>query len=573
MLINPVNDPLQDGISEVSLVQYVGNDHMIAMAARVSHANDLGDVDEVKDLKLIKFLLKNKHGCYDDQTEVLTSLGWVKWPLVESSHYLAAVDLNTHEVVFEKPSRVVCYPYDGDLLHTHGGQLDMMVTPNHHMVTSRRSSKSQVFTPCVLENAQEAFGKPRIYLSSGNLTARQEVVNPWGLSPSPFAELVGFFVGDGYCKDTAANYISFHFRRERKVNYLKDLCARLGLDLKELANDKYTVPLPLARDWFSKCYSQGEKVLPTEYLSCSVAETDSLLKGLKESDGNSKRNTWVYNTTSEKLADQIQHLAALNYFVVGVSREVKSDPHKDGLKLNISKRVRPRVEANQKNRSRSMREERVPYVGNVYCATVSTGALIVRRNMRVVVSGNSPLEHSLITFRLKMPLYVIQELLRHRAGTSVNQQSARYLNLGEKVPLEFYVPQKFRGQSQSNRQASSGDFECAPNAESTRAYLASLEQAKEAYNTLLGHGVARELARGVLPHCTYSSLYWTVNLRSLFHFIGLRDSPDAQWEIMRYAQAMKDIAKPLFPLCFQALQLPHLEEGGDCSNQFERRKN
>lgn len=172
-------------------------------------------------------------------------------------------------------------------------------------------------------------------------------------------------------------------------------------------------------------------------------------------------------------------------------------------------------------------------------------------------SHGSPLEHNLLTFRLKMPLYIVQELLRHRVGTSVNQQSHRYLQLGEKVELEFYVPRVFRGQSVSNRQASAGtlpdQIKVAGDdgwgvTDIRSIYSRSLLLAGLAYQKLIDNGVAREIARGVLPHCTYTSLYWTCNLRSLLHFLGLRDSPDAQWEIMKYAQAMRELAVEHFPI-------------------------
>lgn len=163
----------------------------------------------------------------------------------------------------------------------------------------------------------------------------------------------------------------------------------------------------------------------------------------------------------------------------------------------------------------------------------------------------TPLEHNLITFRVKAPLYVVQEMLRHRIGTSFNQQSHRYIEPGkgeENVERKFYVPTHFRYQHKTNRQASEGEF---PEVDYLRAradYLEACEFSYDQYQKLIDAGVAREQARGVLPHSTYTSLYFTLNLRSLMHFLGLRLEEDAQWEIRQYANQMNWIAEHYFPV-------------------------
>lgn len=161
----------------------------------------------------------------------------------------------------------------------------------------------------------------------------------------------------------------------------------------------------------------------------------------------------------------------------------------------------------------------------------------------------TPFEHNLITFRIKTPLYVIQEMLRHRIGTSFNQESHRYIEPGKNINTgvirKFYIPNEFRLQDNKNKQSSKGIIE--NNEEAKEIYLRQCEQAFDAYNELISRKVCREQARGVLPHCTYSSLYFTVNLRSFIHFSKLRLSKNAQWEIRQYAKYMLEICKPLFP--------------------------
>lgn len=167
----------------------------------------------------------------------------------------------------------------------------------------------------------------------------------------------------------------------------------------------------------------------------------------------------------------------------------------------------------------------------------------------------SPLEHTLISFRVTAPLYVVQEMLRHRIGVSFNQVSHRYTepDKREKLLRKFYKPLKLRGQSQSNKQSSTEDFE--PTQKDYEQYEYACNVAFDVYEKLINNGICREQARGVLPHSTYTSLYITFNLRSLTHFLKLRLSPNAQWEIQQYAKAFFTIAKSFFPETFSLLNL------------------
>lgn len=156
----------------------------------------------------------------------------------------------------------------------------------------------------------------------------------------------------------------------------------------------------------------------------------------------------------------------------------------------------------------------------------------------------SPFEHNQLSFRIKTPLFVARQWMRHRMN-SYNEVSYRYV----KAPMEFYIPSNWRFQDATNRQCSTGAFE---NSELLAAYKKSLEIAVETYEMLLAQGVAREQARGVLPVCIYTEFIFTCNLHSLMHFLKLRLSHGAQSEIRAYAQAMLELALPHFPASLAA---------------------
>ena len=160
----------------------------------------------------------------------------------------------------------------------------------------------------------------------------------------------------------------------------------------------------------------------------------------------------------------------------------------------------------------------------------------------------SPFEHTYLKFFIKAPIFVIREWHRHRAGWSYNEWRMRYLKMDEVVPLEFYKPVNWRYQSKSNKQASEGEFK---DVVLDNLYNEQNKTAAETYNKLINAGVAREIARGVLPVCTYTAMFASCNLRSLMHFLTLRDSSAAQYEIRKYAQAMRSAVEPIFPESFK----------------------
>lgn len=156
----------------------------------------------------------------------------------------------------------------------------------------------------------------------------------------------------------------------------------------------------------------------------------------------------------------------------------------------------------------------------------------------------SPFEHNQFSFRIKAPLFVVRQWMRHRMN-SYNEISYRYV----KAPLEFYIPPKWRYQDKVNRQGSVGEFE---DQELKKQYQKAIDFAVKNYEELLEKGVCRELARGLLPLCTYTEFIFTCNLHSLTHFLKLRLDPGAQFEIRQFAHGMLDLAHPHFPVSLSA---------------------
>lgn len=161
----------------------------------------------------------------------------------------------------------------------------------------------------------------------------------------------------------------------------------------------------------------------------------------------------------------------------------------------------------------------------------------------------TPFEAVTLTFEVHAPIFVFRQWHRHRTW-SFNELSARYREL----PEEFYVPviQQICSQSKNNKQgrAEQLPWDDALIAQSTIKQAG--EEAFQRYRGLLAAGVARELARSVLPVSTYSTMFATVNLLNLMKFLTLRCDQHAQYEIRVYADAMRELARQVAPVSIEA---------------------
>jgi thymidylate synthase (FAD) len=161
----------------------------------------------------------------------------------------------------------------------------------------------------------------------------------------------------------------------------------------------------------------------------------------------------------------------------------------------------------------------------------------------------TPFEHNAFRFHIRAPLFVAREWFRHRIG-SFNEFSMRYAKATE----DFYLPAEEDVRTQVGKPgAYSFEPVTAEVAETTREELQAVyEAAYAAYERLVELGVARELARSVIPVGAYTEFYWTVNARALMNFVSLRAAETAQREIRRYADACERFLAEQMPVTYEA---------------------
>jgi thymidylate synthase (FAD) len=158
----------------------------------------------------------------------------------------------------------------------------------------------------------------------------------------------------------------------------------------------------------------------------------------------------------------------------------------------------------------------------------------------------TPFEHTWFKFHVRAPIFVFREWHRHRIGVSINEESARYSPLAG----DFYVPE---GEAWRKQVGKPGRYTYEPLSEEERyQWSAQLEGAYkgcyELYEDMMEAGVAKEIARLILPVGIYSQMIWSCNARSLMNFLSLRNDPQAQREIRLYAEAMEAEFARLMPV-------------------------
>ena len=176
----------------------------------------------------------------------------------------------------------------------------------------------------------------------------------------------------------------------------------------------------------------------------------------------------------------------------------------------------------------------------------------------------SPFEQVVMTFHVKMPIFVARQWVRHRTGR-MNEVSGRYSIMKD----EFYVPaaDKVAPQSKDNKQGRATE---AFDKDTADKIISQLEEgqkeAYENYSSLIDDGLAREIARINLPLSLYTEFYWEMDLHNLFHFLKLRLDSHAQYEIRVYAEVMLEMCRKVAPMATESF-INHMNEGVNFSGE------
>lgn len=504
---------------------------------------------------------RGHYGCYSADTLVMTSEGWKAWPEVTADDLLLAVDIQTGASHFETPKALHAYAIKpGDHLYSITSQrLDQLVTHDHRMVISSRR-KDGTWSGFRFERACGVIGRPVRYRVTSDLSfsdRRLPIDRPAGVDFLDALRLAGFYYGDGVRSSSIEpRCLRFRLRKQRKISYLQEIGSSVGV-LEPRASDRFTVYCDAVASWVERHFSHEHgKTVPAWLVRLPRSEFFAFLEGLRQSDGTRYKpatahggESWAIDSCEKEALERIQAGAVLN----GISAQLTLNNPNEGPE-HVNHRPCWRVSFNYERpfarfelcqgRTRGT-EEAVPYEGFVYCATVSTGALLVSRNGKPVVSGNC-LEHPSIVFNVGwFPHTVMQQARTHRVAVSFDVQSGRYTSQrildvisGQRSVEEvFYLRQPG---SYTNRQGARYTY----TEDARHVDLARCLDAAAHYANQISDGFSEEQARELIPYAIRQHFVVSFNLRSLMHFLDMRAKKDAQLEITQLC----DLIYPYFRL-------------------------
>lgn len=156
----------------------------------------------------------------------------------------------------------------------------------------------------------------------------------------------------------------------------------------------------------------------------------------------------------------------------------------------------------------------------------------------------SPFNHSFISIRIKAPIFVARQLVKHKF-MPWNEVSRRYVD----DEPEFYFPEYWRKKADNVKQGSSEEKVNPANLYPEQAVKRSLQE----YNQLLSEGVCAEQARMILPQNMMTEWIWSGTLGAWCDMLRLRLDPHTQYESRIVATKAREIIEPIFPVSVKAL--------------------
>ena len=166
----------------------------------------------------------------------------------------------------------------------------------------------------------------------------------------------------------------------------------------------------------------------------------------------------------------------------------------------------------------------------------------------------SPFGHASLQFKIKAPIFVARQLVKHQVGLIWNEVSRRYVDYAP----ELHHPDTWRGRPINSKQGSAGEVKLDRTLQ--HLYSTAMEQCKILYNALIDKDIAPEQARMVLPQSMMTEWYWSGSLYAFARVCNLRCANDTQLETRMVANKISEICNKEFPICWKYL-LVKQEEG------------
>lgn len=338
--------------------------------------------------------------CVDSETEVLTKQGWLK--ITKSNQKEIAVwNLNTKQITFEMPSEFHVGEFSGNMLHFTSNQLDQLVTPNHNIIYQSNNKHFKKLASSVPTDYRVPL--------SGNYVGGQEDISPLE------AQLIAAIQADGYIASSST--VIFRFKKQRKIERLMSILKKLNIVPQSNTNYDLGITAISVKniDKYILVF-QGKKQWDFWLLSWSKESLKSLVEELSFWDG-----SWISEYLHKRedycssIKQNVEWMKTILHLVdkQGTILEEQKKGYSPTWKMGINKRQYARINC----------KKLVPYIGQVYCYTVSTGAFLIRRNGKISITSNSA------NYGIRADTFRFNVLLKSGGKVNLSKfQADRYLS-------------------------------------------------------------------------------------------------------------------------------------------------
>lgn len=320
-----------------------------------------------------KKLMNGERGpnCFSSDSEVLTKEGWKFWPEVTMDDEICT--LVNGQITYEQPSQVVIGDFDGELIGWQSPYVDILVTPGHNMYVQDDHYRREFF----FESAADAADRRRTIMRTGGEWVGSD---PQLADEEAHAALLGAYIADGYCRKSE---VVFGNLPAHKLMIFKDIISAAGYGYS-IRDGNYIVIGGRLSECFADYGLAHQKYVPRYIKNARKSVIEAFLFGYGSGDGTTRPNNLTYTTISKRLADDLQELALKVGWAASVAvRDRRGESHMIGEYECINMHVAYDVRISKQRQKAEISPEilyREAYRGKVYCVTVSSHIIYVRRN-------------------------------------------------------------------------------------------------------------------------------------------------------------------------------------------------
>jgi len=351
-----------------------------------------------------KRLLPNDKGpnCYSKDTEILTEQGWKRFDSVTLDEKVAVVNPKSRELWFEEPLKKYWMNYEGKMFQFKNRNIDLLVTPNHRMFVQQRKGSKRKY---VVE-AKQYQGENYLYQS-----ALWTGKNPdyfilpeynYGLNRKfkslkidfkDWVKFLGIYLAEGYAtkKQTKRVYIC-QTMKSKNLNKMKKIISKLPFNFTyENSNNKFRINSTQLGTYLMQFGTSHNKYVPNYIKNAKIDIILDFLKAFNLGDGDIHHGKMRFCSSSKRLIDDIQEMI----IKLDHSGIITVDKRKTMINPINKKKYRASpiysIEMKKRNKTsiRKYNIDTIDYNGLIGCVSVSTGFLMVRRNNRVAICGNT----------------------------------------------------------------------------------------------------------------------------------------------------------------------------------------